>query len=251
MWFETRLAGRGGQVGGSKMQTFIRFAVAGLCFLALAIALGTLTPAQNVASGAEDSPANPWITVQVTNGQISYVLPSGMGFGLESDDDAKLLIPAILKADWKAPLSNATTDDGETPSISNENFDFDPVWTVNRFSEISADSGPVSCWQFRAACFGGMNGGLSGGTGLSTAGSAQNTLSGLVADHKGWNHGPFVPSDPDRGSVCAPFKEGCSNTTDTHRTPEPGGLAMLGMGVIALALAARRKLFALKLDSQS
>lgn len=228
------------------MRVFVRFGVAGLSFLAFAAALGTVTPVLDIASVVDDSPANPWITVEVANGEISYYMPSGIAPGAVDDFDATLAVPSELKADWKASRSigndTAILDYPEVPSILNESSDLNADWELNNSDGIFADYTSGACSQFGSVCFGGTNGSLYAGS--STTGSVQKAVPDMVGSHKGWNRRPFLWSNSKQGDTCSPSKELCPNATPTPHTPEPSGIALLGMGLIALAIGSRRQLFA-------
>jgi hypothetical protein len=220
--------------------------MAGVCFLAFAAALGTLTPVLDIVSAVEDSPANPWIAVEVTNGEISYVLPTGIGLRAVDDSYATLAVPAELKADWKASRpgggDTATLGEPEAPSIFDESFDSNASWDTNNSDGMFADYASGSCSQFGSACFGGTNGGLYAET--SSRGSVQKAVPDMVGSHRGWNRRPFLWSDSKQGGTCTPSKELCPNAAPAPRTPEPGGIALLGIGLIGLAIGSCRRLFA-------
>ncbi|HKN62304.1 MAG TPA: PEP-CTERM sorting domain-containing protein [Candidatus Acidoferrales bacterium] len=228
------------------MQASVRFGIAGLCFLAFAIALGTLTPALNISNNVDDSPENPWIAVEVANGQISYALPPGMALGGADESETRLTVAAELKVDWNAPRSNgkdmATLGSVETPLILDEDFDLNAGGETNGIDDIRADYATDFCSPLSDMCFGGMNGG--GYAEISSMASVQKPISDAMSDHRIWNHGRFQSSDSSQGQVCSPLKELCPNTVGVAPTPEPSGMALLGMGLIALAIASRKRLFA-------
>jgi hypothetical protein len=235
-----------GRQWGSKMRAFVRFGVAGLSFLAFAAALGTLTPVLDVPSAVDDSPANPWITVEVANGQVSYYLPSGIAPGVVDDFDATLAVPSELKADWKASRSSgsdaAMLGYPEAPNVVDESSDLNADWELSNADGIFADYTSGSCSQFGSVCFGGTNGSLYAGS--STTGSVQKAIPDMVGSHRGWNRRPYLWGDSKQGESCTPSKELCPNAAPTPHTPEPSGIALLGMGLIALAIGSRRRLFA-------
>jgi|HubBroStandDraft_1064217.scaffolds.fasta_scaffold05060_1 hypothetical protein len=228
------------------MQASVRFGIAALCFLAFAMALGTLTPALNIANNVDDSPENPWIAVEVANGQISYALPPGMALGAADDSDTRLIVTTEVKVDWSAPQSSAkdmaTLGSVETPVILDKGFDLNAGSEMNSFDDIRADYGTGLCAPFRDVCFGGMT--SSGYAGTSSTASVQEPISDAMSDHRIWNHGRFQWSDPSQGEVCSPVKGLCPNAVGVAPTPEPSGVTLLGMSLIALAIASRRRLFA-------
>lgn len=229
------------------MQASVRFGIAGFCFLVFAVVLGTLTPALNIASSVEDSSENPWIAVAVADGQISYALPSGMSFGAADAGDARLMVATDLKVDWTAPRFSGkemgTLGGFETPVILDEKFDWNAGGGMNGADDVGADYASSFCAPFGEGCFGGISGG-GFRAGTSSTASVRESVSDAVSDYRPWNHGRFRWSDPGQGEVCSPVKGLCPNTVGVAPTPEPGGVALLGMGLIALAIGSRKRLFA-------
>lgn len=227
------------------MQASVRFGIAGLCFLAVAIALGTLTSALSAANDIEDSPGNPWIAAEVANNQISYVLPSGMALGAAADSDAELMVPTELTVDWTAPRSSGKADIAKLGSVGaplmlDQGFDLNAGGEMNSSGDVGADYAAGVCPPF-SECFGGISGGAVY-TGTSRTESTQGPVSDWVGDHRIWNHGRFQWIDP--AQVCSPSKGPCPSTVGVANTPEPSGVALLGIGLLALAIGSRKRLLA-------
>lgn len=241
------MAIRGAGSWESKNAGIRTFGIAALCFLAFAIALGTLTPALNAVNNVEDSPENPWIALELANNQISYVLPSGIVLGAMADSDAELMVTTELKVDWTAPRSSSKVDMAKLGSVGapvmlDQGFDLNAGGEMNSSGDVGADYAASLCPPSRE-CFGVTNaGGVYAGT--SRTGSTLGPVSDAVSDHRIWNHGRFQWIDPGQDQVCSPSRELCPSTVGVANTPEPSGVALLGIGLIALAIGSRKRLLA-------
>jgi hypothetical protein len=184
-------------------------------------------------------------------------------------NDAQVSVPASISANWNIfgiggseswPLGNLYS-----LNTGSSTFDFNPDFNGKNFYSIPLEYTAAHC--VAVACFGASyttppSGGgptvtLTGGGVPSDSGPCDSMLivcnvnvpvgTGNLGGYGDTNLGPLFPPEGSNG-VCGPVGtpdagECISQVIPTSSTPEPGNAALLGIGLLGLAILAPRKLY--------
>jgi hypothetical protein len=229
-----------------------------------------------MVTGSAGNVQTPFLNAQValpgiTSGQTFYynVLPF-VSLDMPVTNSASVNVPASIDASYDVfgvfsgsksfPLGNLYS-----LNTGDEDFDFNPTFYSSQFYSIPVEF--TGCAPNLAACFSeytvpnevnpvglitGGGPGNSGPCGATVIGCDVNIPGGpgSVGGYGVPNLGPLFPGDPSGSNICAPqnsaFVGDCINTVgvtvNTANAPEPGSFALLGFGLLGLAILSRRKL---------
>jgi hypothetical protein len=208
----------------------------------------TFNPSANFVSGLAD-------------GEAFYmnILPV-VSLDMPVTDYADVALPASINANWNIFGAGGSESWalGDLFNLNNggQFVDFNGTWDASQFDSIELIYHSAFCPPAGIACFGATfttpTGGppftTSSGGGIPTGTLPPPTLtgSGGGADPGGYgNINPvplFPPPDPTTGQSCGIVGNAveCINQVDETSTPEPDAYALLGTGLLGLAILRRR-----------